>query len=226
LQCCIGMVGYDEERFIMIHFRNFMMACLLFAPLLLAAQEKELEREKIRQLEEQKKSEKQRAVNRVLDSAVYLMEQGAYVEADTKFIYVLQNIRSVPSDLAYYFGENSYQIAKYKQSVDWLNKYIQLKGTAGKFSKLAVERLKESEAKLLEERQATVHETREILSRDYDIDCGPSGKVICPVCSGSTVVVKKSYLGETYKACPYCKTGFLDCADYNKLLRGQLKANQ
>lgn len=210
----------------MRHLKNFIITCFLLSALMAAAQDKELEREKIRQLEEQKKSEKQRAVNRTLDSAVYLMEQGAYAEADTKFVYVLKNIRSVPSDLAYYFGENSYQIGKYKQSVDWLNKYIQLKGTAGKFSKLAVDRLKVSEGKLLEERQNVVQQTQEILSRDYDVDCGPSGKVICPVCSGSSVIVKKSYLGDTYKPCGYCKSGFLSCEDYNKLLRGQLKASQ
>lgn len=221
------MVGYDEERFIMIRFNNLIITCFLFSSLALAAQEKEVEREKIKQIEEQKKNEKQQAVNRVLDSAVYLMEQGAYAAADVKFIYVLKNIRSVPSDLAYYFGENSYQIGKYKQSVDWLNKYIQLKGTTGKFSKLTVDRLKQSEDKLLEERQTLAQHTQEILSRDYDIDCGLSGKVICPVCSGSTVVVKKNYLGETYKACAYChKTGYLSCEDYNKLLRGQLKTSQ
>lgn len=211
----------------MIQFRNIALAGFLLVASLATAQDKELEREKIRQIEEQKKSEKQRAVTRTLDSAVYLMEQGAYAEADVKFLYVLKNIRSVPSDLAYYFGENSYQIGKYKQSVDWLNKYIQLKGTTGKFSKLAVARLKESENMLLEQRQAAVQQTQEILSRDYDVDCGPSGKVICPVCSGSSVIVKKSYLGETYKPCTHCKSGFLACEDYNKLLRGQLKpANQ
>lgn len=226
MQCFTGMAGDDEERFIMKHFNLFIITCFLFLSLAAAAQDKEMEREKIRQQEEQKKSDKQRAVNRTLDSAVYLMEQGAYAEADTKFIYVLKNIRSVPSDLAYYFGENSYQLGKYKQSVDWLNKYIQLKGTNGKFSKLAVERLKVSESKLLEERQNAVQQTQEILSRDYDVDCGPSGKVICPVCSGSSVIVKKTYLGETYKPCAYCKSGYLTCEEYNKLLRGQLKTAQ
>src|SRR5262245_27784103 len=114
------------------------MLVIIFSCLVLAnamAQDKEAEREKIRQMEEQKKNEKQRAVNQVLDSAVVLMETGLYEQADVKFLYVLKNIKSVPSDLAYYFGENSYQIGKYKQSVDWLNKYIQLKGSTGKFSK-------------------------------------------------------------------------------------------
>jgi hypothetical protein len=201
----------------------FFVMCFLS----LTAQEKLTEQEKIKQLEQQRKDEKQRQVNQVLDSAVNLLEHEAYADADKKFVYVLQNIKSVPSDLAYYFGKNSYFLGKFKQSVDWLNKYIQLKGTSGKFSEDAVSYLKKAEAKLLEERQVQAQQTQEILSRDYDIDCGPSGKVTCPVCSGSTVVVKKGYLGDTYKACAYChKNGYLSCEEYNKLLRGQLKPNQ
>jgi hypothetical protein len=195
--------------------------------LTLAAQDKSTEKEKIKQIEEQRKNDKQRQVNQVLDSAVQFLEQEAYADADKRFVYVLQNIKSVPSDLAYYFGKNSYHLNKFKQSVDWLNKYIQLKGTNGKFSEDAVAYLRKSEEKLLAERQVQVQQTQEILSRDYDIDCGPSGKVTCPVCSGSTVVIKKGYLGDTYKPCVYChKNGYLSCEEYNKLLRGQLKPNQ
>lgn len=191
-----------------------------------SAQNKDVEREKIKLQEEQKKNDKQRAINQKLDSAVVLMENEEYAAADVKFLYVLKNIKSVPSDLAYYFGKNSYHLAKYRQSVDWLNKYIQLKGTTGKYSEDAVALLKQAEAKVLEERQVQVKQTQEVLSRDYDIDCGPSGKITCPVCSGSTIVVKKTYLGETYKACTYChKNGYLACDEYNQLLRGELKAN-
>jgi hypothetical protein len=199
----------------------FVIACFT-----LSAQDKLSEKEKISQLEDQRAKDKQNQINKVLDSAVYLLEQEEYAEADKKFVYVLQNIKSVPSDLAYYFGKNSYHLSKFKQSVDWLNKYIQLKGASGRFSEDAVAYLKKSEAKVLEERQLQVQQTHEILSRDYDIDCGPSGKVTCPVCSGSTVVIKKGYLGDTYKPCAYChKTGYLSCEEYNKLIRGQLKTN-
>src|SRR5688500_7942154 len=65
---------------------------------------------------------------RQLDSGVYYMDVGEYLTADAKFRHVLENIKSVPSDLTFYFGKNSFFIEKYKQSIDWLNKYIQLKG--------------------------------------------------------------------------------------------------
>src|SRR4051812_32839687 len=111
---------------------------VIFSSAVAFAQGKEIERDKIKQQEEQKKNDKQRAIMQQLDSAILLFEQEDYTTADVKFLYVLKNIKSVPSDLAYYFGKNSYYIGKYKQSVDWLNKYIQLKGTSGTFSEDAV----------------------------------------------------------------------------------------
>jgi hypothetical protein len=182
------------------------------------------EREKLAAIELARENDKQRLVMQALDSAVELMGIEQYEAADKKFHHVLKNIKSVPSDLTYYFGENSLHLGLYRQSVDWLNKYIQLKGTTGKFSREAVRYLKEAEAGLITvKREATVQAT-EILSRDYDIDCGPTGKVICPVCNGSTVVVKRTYLGDNYKTCTHCnKLGVLTCDEYNKLLRGELK---
>ncbi|HRI78765.1 MAG TPA: hypothetical protein PLR06_04445, partial [Cyclobacteriaceae bacterium] len=121
-------------------------------------------------------------------------------------------------------GKHSYHLKKYKQSIDWLTKYIQLKGTAGQFSVETAEILKLAENDLLAERNAASQKASEVLAQDYTIDCGPSGKVTCPVCNGSTVIIKKDYLGETYKTCLFCNhLGYLNCEDYNKLIRGQLK---
>lgn len=171
----------------------------------------------------QREAEKQRIISMTVDSAIYLSEQEAYIAADEKFRYVLKSLKSIPSDLTYHFGFNSFHLGKYKQSVDWLNKYIQLKGTSGQYSEKAVEWLKKAEVELLRENELASRQAGEILSRDYDIDCGPAGKVVCPVCNGSTVIIKRGYFGETYKTCPYCsKHGFLSCTDYNKLVRGQL----
>lgn len=181
------------------------------------------EKEKLAEIEQARVAEKQRLVMLKMDSAVSLMELGDYPTADKKFRDVLQNIKSVPSDLTYYFGENSYHMGLNRQSVDWLNKYIQLKGTTGKFSEQAANYLKRAEAALLADKAVESKKATEILSKNFDIDCGPSGKVICPVCAGSTVVIRRTYLGETYKTCGYCnKLGYLTCDEYNKLLRGQL----
>jgi hypothetical protein len=82
---------------------------------------------------------------RQLDSGVYYMDIGEYATADLKFKLVLENIKSVPSDLTFHFGKNSFHLEKYKQSIDWLTKYIQLKGTNGQFSEEAAALLKRAE---------------------------------------------------------------------------------
>ncbi len=184
------------------------------------------ERDKIRQMEEQKQNQKQRSVRNELDSAIALTNIGRYEEADEKYRYVLKNLKSLPSDLTYFFGKNSYMLSKFSQSVDWLTKYIQLKGPGGQYYDDAISWKEKAEKDLLTQRAQQTVEASSILSKNYDIDCGPSGRVTCPVCNGSTVVIKKTYLGESYKTCTYCKKqGTLSCEDYNKVLRGEFKPN-
>lgn len=167
------------------------------------------------------------ALLRTMDSAVVDMNEGRYAQADEKFLLVLNNIRGVPSDLTYFFGKNSYYLEKYKQSVDWINKYIQLKGTTGQYSSDALDILKKAEAEVLKARSQEAAKARQILTDDYDIDCGPSGKVICPVCKGTTVLIRRGAFNNEYKTCPYCdKHGMLSCDEYNQLLRGELKPRQ
>jgi tetratricopeptide (TPR) repeat protein len=173
----------------------------------------------------QQEEQRKRADNlRDLDSGVYYMDNGQYILADEKFKKVLQNVKSVPSDLTFFFGKNSFHLSQYKQSIDWLNKYIQLKGTTGQFYAEAIDWLKKAEAEYLKEKSNASQKAQQVLSENYDIDCGPTGKVSCPVCKGNHVIIKKGPFGDTYKTCPYCNEhGILTCEEYNKLLRGQLK---
>jgi hypothetical protein len=184
------------------------------------------EQEKLRDVEMQRQANRLRNLERQIDSVALLIDQLQYAAADAKIVNILKTVRSVPSDLTFYLGKTSFYLQKYKQSVDWLNKYIQLKGTNGQFSEEAINLKTKGEVELLKEKQTEAKQAGELLSKDFDIDCGPTGKVACPVCNGSTVIIKKTYLGETYKTCGYCNhTGALSCEDYNKLLRGQLKAS-
>ncbi len=164
---------------------------------------------------------------RELDSGVYFMDHEQYTLADEKFRYVLQNIKSVPSDLTFYFGKNSYHLGPYKQAIDWLNKYIQLKGTTGQFYQEATEWLSRAQADYLTEKNQAAEKTRQLLSKNYDIDCGPTGKVTCPVCQGNHVIVRRGPFGDSFKTCPYCNEhGILTCEQYNKLLRGELQQQE
>jgi len=179
------------------------------------------------QLRAEQEQAKRAALLRTMDEAVSQMNEGLYADADEKFVYVLNNIRGVPSDLTFYFGKNSFYLNKFKQSVDWLNKYIQLKGTTGQHYAEAVDLLKKAEVEVLSERAREAAKAQEVLSQNYDIDCGPTGKVMCPVCKGTTVIVKKGAFGNEYKTCNYCdKHGLLTCDQYNQLIRGELKPRQ
>lgn len=207
---------------------HFWIRTLLSGIVLLLAQDvtAQQERDKIKAQEYvlQQEQMKKTLVMRELDSGVYLMEQGRYELADQKFRYVLANVKSVPSDLTYYFGKNSFYLGKYKQSIDWLNKYIQLKGTNGQFSQDAVLWKKKSEDEYLVEKSKDSKKVEEVLSMNYTIDCGPSGKVVCPVCKGDHVIITKGAFGNQYKTCPYCNDhGILTCDEYNALIRGQLE---
>jgi hypothetical protein len=172
----------------------------------------------------QQEQRKRAMLMQTMDSAVVLMDDGKHAEADEKFIQVLNGIKSVPSDLVFYFGKNSYYLKKYKQSSDWLNKYIQLKGTSGQFFAEAAELVKKADAQISQEVTRSAPKTEVVLTRQYDIDCGPSGKVTCPVCKGTTVLIKRGPFENQYKTCPYCDShGILTCEEYNLLIRGQLQ---
>ncbi len=182
--------------------------------------DRELAQEYAQNQEQFKKSQ----VMRELDSAIYLMDMGQYEQADVKFKYVLANVKSVPSDLTFYFGKNSFHLGRYKQCIDWLNKYIQLKGTTGQFSDAALDWKKKAEAEFMKTRIDDSKKVAEVLSTDYTIDCGPEGKVYCPVCRGEHVIIKRGMFGNEYKTCPYCNEhGILTCEEYNALIRGELE---
>ncbi|MBS1490711.1 MAG: hypothetical protein JSS93_09295 [Bacteroidetes bacterium] len=198
---------------------------LLALGTLSAIAQSQSEKNKIKELELMRQMNQTRKITMKIDSAVRLSDEGHYPEADAQFRLILKSIRSVPTDLTYHFGKNSFFLGKYRQSIDWLNKYIQLKGTQGQYSEEAIEWLGKAEQELLKEKAQETKHAYEVLSGDYYIDCGPTGKVVCPSCKGSGVIIKKNYFGEVYKSCPACKKqGYLNCDDYNKLLKGKLIA--
>ena len=161
---------------------------------------------------------------RQMDSGVFFMDNAQYELADQKFRHVLANVKSVPSDLTYFFGKNSYYLLKFKQSIDWLNKYIQLKGTGGQYYADALNILQKAEGEFVKEKSTESKKAGELLSNNYEIDCGPANKVTCPVCKGEHVIVKRGPFSNEYKTCPYCDDhGMLTCQEYNALLRGDLK---
>ncbi|MEO0555194.1 MAG: hypothetical protein AAF149_18440 [Bacteroidota bacterium] len=202
----------------MRHF-SLIFLCLLGSAALSQTQEEIIQR----QIMDKKKAEKA-ALDRTLEQGVALMQEEKYDEAEINFKKVLKESRVVPTILTFYFGKNSYYLGKYKQSIDWLNKYLELKGTDGRFYDECTELLKLANASYLALRQEDQEKAAQILASDYQVDCGPTGKVICPVCKGRGVIIEVGPFGNTYKTCPYSDNhGQLTCDEYNLLLRGELK---
>ncbi|MEQ8238205.1 MAG: hypothetical protein RIA69_03285 [Cyclobacteriaceae bacterium] len=161
-------------------------------------------------------------LSRKMDMAVALMDHGSYESADKLLFEVMQGLETLPSEIAYYFGRNSFHIKKYKQSINWLNKYIQLKGTKGRFYEPAVRYLQLAEEEfLIISRQKTQKLAIELSGGNYD--CGGLEKMICPVCHGNGVIIKKGPFDARFQTCPYSLgESYLSCEEYNQFMRGEL----
>ncbi|MEM0941632.1 MAG: hypothetical protein AAF600_15980 [Bacteroidota bacterium] len=162
-------------------------------------------------------------LTRRMDMGAELMALGQYDSAQVLFQSVLQNMKKLPSEMAYYFGRNSYHLGKHKQSINWLNKYIQLKGTKGRYYEPAIQFLQFAEDEYLRiQRKAA--EQMEVDLENATYDCGGLEKMLCPVCHGSGVVIHTGLFDEVYKTCPYSLgEGYLSCEEYNLFMRGDLE---
>ena len=120
-----------------------------------------------------------------LDLGIKQYESGRYEEADKSFRQVLESVKVLPAEICYYFGVNSYYLGKYKQSINWLNKYLALKGTSGQFFDESTQFLERAEEKYL---MASAENDSEIYDAAQDIDytimpevdCGPARKSDMP----------------------------------------------
>lgn len=193
--------------------RLLFLLVLNLCSIMVFAQQEDL----LRDLEMSRKAERDRQLEQIYS----LTTTGNYNKADDLYKEVLASGMAIPSTFCYFFGKNSFHLDQYTQSIDWLSKYIELKGTTGEHYNDAKELIDKNKHKLQQKRENTSGEVQ-VLSQDFTIDCGPSGKVVCPVCEGQTVVITKTAFGSSYKTCTYCdKDGNMDCAEYNKLLKGE-----
>jgi tetratricopeptide (TPR) repeat protein len=162
----------------------------------------------------------------IMEEGVDLMDAGDYEGADKKFKQVLRNMEVLPADITFYFGKNSYFLDQYKQSINWLNKYIELKGTQGRFFDECVNYLKRAEMAYNLETERNTRQVYSEFSQLNEFDCKGHSYFQCPLCSGEGVLIKPGKMNNTiYQTCPFCKgNGILSCEEYKKYLKGELKA--
>ena len=145
-----------------------------------------------------------------------------YSEADSILKEIINTIDTIPSELTFLFGKNSFHLNKFKQSINWLNKYIELKGMLGVFSEEAIKYLELANTKnIISKKEDTKNVIIELFSYRY-IEC-PNKFKLCPICKGSSVMITETNIGKIYKTCPFSDDkGFLTCDQYNDFLRGKL----
>ena len=151
-----------------------------------------------------------------------ILEQ-KYFLADSILKEKILNNNRVSSELTFLFGKNSFFLEKYEQSINWLNKYLELKGESGIFSDESIKFLELSNSKNLIENSKNIENVYvELYSYNY-IDCQNKRKV-CPICKGTSVMIIETDVSKIYKTCPFSDNkGFLTCDEYNLFLRGKLK---
>jgi len=158
-----------------------------------------------------------------MDLGEELMLKGKYEEANEEFLFVINNKKVLPGSIAYLFGRNSFHLGQYKQSINWLNKYIQIKGTKGQYYEPAVRYLQLAEDEYREIQTRKYQEIENDLA-NQEYDCDGLDNMICPVCHGSGVIIKRGYFDNVYQTCPYSAgEGYLSCKDYNLFMQGILE---
>jgi len=164
------------------------------------------------------------AFKREIEIASILIDEGEYDSADYLLRHVLQNMKILPNNISFYFGKNSFYLKRYKQSINWLNKYMELVGTSGQFFEESVTLLDKAEQQYRVERSVEIAEMVKKLNEEETVSCEDSDKVICPVCHGLGVVIKEVSFGKEYLPCPFSdERGLLSCPDYKLLMEGKLK---
>ena len=161
-----------------------------------------------------------------IDTAIVYMEQEQYEKADEYFMVALDKIELLSADFCYFFGKNSLLLGKNAQSIDWLNKYLELKGSRGQYSKEVLGLLDTAEERFRNEKPRNV-DGADVNSKFFylnTIPCNEGQPITRPICRGQDVIITRDQLGERlYKTCPYSTNGVLTCREYNLLIQGLLK---
>lgn len=154
----------------------------------------------------------------LFEMAVKHVEAGDYNAANHTFLELLSPKKLMPDNLTYFFGKSLYHTGGYrKQCMDFLNKYIQLRGDTGKYYDETVVMLKSLGQEFHDHIDTT--DQRPTAQRQLDKCEGGQEFVICPICNGTNVLSSGAAFGSAFKECNYCdERGVMPCANYKKYI--------
>lgn len=160
-------------------------------------------------------------VSQNLQVAVNYVDMSMYIEADSMFKEILRNAEVLPDEITYQFGRNSFYLDQHRQAINWLRKYLELKGSKGRYADQANLYIKRATQKISLSQSVEVDSINQTRVKP---PCNEGDMVVCPVCNGTRVIIRRGVMGLHYQTCPYDNgNGLISCEDYQKYLSGQLK---
>lgn len=157
-----------------------------------------------------------------IESGILYMENNQYDKAIQTFTELMAPGIVLPHEICYFMGNSLYQSGRSRYSIRFLNKYIDLTDSTGVFYNESIDLLAQMgfENPIAPE---DPHDNDEPFISVQDDPCQGKAEILCPVCNGTGVVIKKSKYGSVYKTCLYSdEHGLMDCQRYKAYLDGEL----
>lgn len=159
-----------------------------------------------------------------LESGILYMENNQHEKAINTFIEIMTPGVVLPNEVCFFMGNCLFQSGRSSHSIRFLDKYLQLTDTTGAYYKETIALLEKMGFKTPETVKAEEkHEKEHPYISVQDDPCQGKEEVLCPLCSGTGVIIKKSKYGTVYKTCLYSdEHGLMDCERYRSYLEGEL----
>jgi len=172
----------------------------------------------------------------LMNQAKKEMQADNYDAANKIFRKALSTHKILPTDLSYLFAETLYVIHQYQNSLNFVDKYIDLAGQGGNYYDKAIElkALLNAEFNKIKEcafcnlsgyRYIPCDNCKALgVTTETCYNCKGSGATVCPKCMGEGVYITfNSFSGKQYHSCDICEgKGYIICSicEGNKILSG------
>jgi len=143
------------------------------------------------------------------------VQKGEYEDATNTFLSLLTPKKLMPDELAFYFGKSLYHKGNNKRvSIDFLKKYLSLRGDTAKHYDETIAMLKA----MGEYKEDKAKDTRTTAQKQLD-KCRENSYTVCPICHGKNTLTSPTAFGSSFRECNYCdKRGLMPCENYSKYI--------
>jgi len=143
------------------------------------------------------------------------VEKEEYHDANKTFLSLLDPQKLMPDELAFFFGKSLYHSGGYnKLSIDFLNKYLGLRGDSSKYYHETIAMLRTMG--VFSNKEKSKKEPKTTAQKKLD-NCTESSHTICPICNGKNVLTSQASFGPSFRECSYCdERGLMPCQNYSK----------